>query len=86
MCVCVCVCVEYNSQNKHKITALNINEANFIQLSSILMMMVVIAASEILATAGTETNSDCPIRVDAWLSAVHLKMEEDPDPETLWIF
>jgi hypothetical protein len=61
------------------------NEANFIQLSRILMM-VVIAVSEILAIAGTETNSNCPIKVDAWLSAVHLKMEEDPDPETLWIF
>jgi hypothetical protein len=43
------VCVEYNSQNKHKITNLNINEAHFIQLSRILMM-VVIAVSEILAT------------------------------------
>jgi len=60
----MCVCVEYNSQNKHKITALNINEANFIKLSRILMM-VVIAVSEILAIAGTETNSNCPIRVDA---------------------
>jgi hypothetical protein len=33
-------------------------------------MMVVIAVSEILVIAGTETNSNCPIRVDAWLSDV----------------
>jgi len=52
----MCVCVEYNSQNKHKITALNMHEANFIQLLRILMR-VVTAVSEILAIAGTETNS-----------------------------
>jgi len=55
------MCVEYNSQNKHKITALSINEANFIQLSRILMR-VVTAVGEILALAGTETNSNCPIK------------------------
>jgi len=81
----MCVCFEYNSQNKHKITALNINEANLIQLLRILMM-VVTAVSEILAIAETEANSNCAMRVDAWPSAVHLKVEEDPYPETLWIF
>jgi hypothetical protein len=45
--------------------------------------MVVIAVSDTVVIAGTETNSNWPVRADPWLSAVHLEMEEDPDSETL---
>ena len=47
---------------------------------------MVIAVSEILAIPVTETNSNWPVRVDGWFSAVHVKMEEYPDSGTLWIF
>jgi hypothetical protein len=40
--------------------------------------------SEILACP--ETNSHWAIKVDSWLSPVHMKMEADPDLETLWVF
>jgi hypothetical protein len=42
--------------------------------------------NEILARPGTKINSNWANRENSCLSPVHLKMEEDADPEALWVF